>query len=1016
MAPGTYYIGVSASGNDQYDPNVLDSGMGGTTVGAYQLQLTFQPDAVSQLTGVRKNADGSIARTVLDGDANGTPGGEYNYWFNVQTINDTLAVDKAATTAAVTSWVQTSTGGNLRTADGKQLDQRAVHRLLERRRGYGMTGTVSSGVLTLSDGTGSTLPATGNMSVTVVLVGGTAVTSWVKTSTSTATCALPTGSGLTSGQYNVFWSGGACYGMTGTVSSGGLTLSDNAGSTLPATGDTTVFVVRVDGTSVTSSWVRTSTGATCALPTGSQLTSGQYNIFWSGGAHYGMTGTVSGGVLTLSAGTGSTLPATGDTTVTVVLVTPVTGWAKTTTTAATCTLPTGSNLTSGQYNVFWSSGAHYGMTGTVSGGVLTLSDGAGSTLPVTGDTTVTVALADDTLSHLFTTISAAISASSAGDVIRVVGNNFANDDQGHGIQAVAGSTLTDGQTFKISDANVTYTFEFDLIPTGGTSNGVAYGNIPIQFRSTDPATTIAASIAAAINSVSWIPPGLSPLTPSRKIGGLYARATVSGSVVDVDGPTVTIDLGTSKLLSTMQDNKAYEIGTDQSGAALSDGKKLEVPKGVTLIFDAGAVVKLHGANVDVGSSAQNIDRSLGSVQVLGVPDESVYFTSYFNTRLGSTTVTSPSAPAAAAGDWGGLVFRNNYDYDEQAVDPSRQVLEQEGIFLDYVNHADISYGGGKVTVNGVQDVYDPIYMLKARPTVSFSRITNSADAAMSADPDSLAESEFYGTSAAGIAYTNDYSRVGPDLHGNTVVNNSLNALYLRVATNAGESLQNLDTHARFDDVDMVLAIPENLVIEGASGGPRQVYVYDYGTQTWNTVLEGRIAGSLVIDAGAVVKLDGTRIEAGMGAQLIAEGTAANPVTFTSFLDDTCGAGGTFDTTNNGTTQTPNPGDWGGLYFSPTSRGSLDYAHVFYAGGNVAIEGGFAPFVPVDIRQATVRIADSLFRYNQAETDPGDQRNGRGEIRDPGVIYASFLSRSSSTTNSSTTRPRRYRSTSTLSTG
>ena len=163
--------------------------------------------------------------------------------------------------------------------------------------------------------------------------------------------------------------------------------------------------------------------------------------------------------------------------------------------------------------------------------------------------------------------------------------------------------------------------------TSSTATSASRSRRPTRKRQ------IAAKIATAINSVSWIPPGLSPLTPTRKVGGLDATATVSAAdntVVDVDGPTVTIDLGTSKLLSTLQDNKAYEIGTDQSGAALSDGKKLEVPKGVTLMFDAGAVVKLRGANVDVGSSAQNIDRSLGSVQVLGVPGESVYFTSYWN--------------------------------------------------------------------------------------------------------------------------------------------------------------------------------------------------------------------------------------------------------------------------------------------------------------------------------------------------------------------------------------------------
>ena len=241
---------------------------------------------------------------------------------------------------------------------------------------------------------------------------------------------------------------------------------------------------------------------------------------------------------------------------------------------------------------------------------------------------------------------------------------------------------------------------------------------------------------------------------------------------------------------------------------------MDVPKGVTVMIDAGAVFKLRGANIDVGSSTQNIDRSLGAVQVLGTPSNSVYFTSYLNERIGVDTYANTTTPSP--GDWGGLVFHNDYDYADQATDPTRRVLEQEGIFLDYVNHANISYGGGKVTVNGVQAVYDPIHMIEARPTVSFNTITHSADAALSADPNSLLESEFHDSFGESL-YTLDYDRVGPDIHGNTLVNNSLNALFLRVQTAAGQSLQELGVTARYDDVDTVLAIPQNLVIQGDAG-------------------------------------------------------------------------------------------------------------------------------------------------------------------------------------------------------
>ena len=396
-----------------------------------------------------------------------------------------------------------------------------------------------------------------------------------------------------------------------------------------------------------------------------------------------------------------------------------------------------------------------------------------------------------------------------GDIVRVVGNNFANDNGGDSIQAVAGNLLTDGQTFTVSDATKTFTFELD-------SNGkVTTGNIAVPFSSTSTAGQVATAIAAAINSVSWIPTGIGQTTTTRYAGGLDAGAAVdaaSNTVVDLSGPTVTINLGTSKLKSTLQDDKAYEVGTNPAGTALSDGTNIDLPKGVTMMIDAGAVFKLEGANIDVGSTGVTVDRSLSALQVLGTPGQSVYFTSYKDERIGVDTYAPPTTPAA--GDWGGLVFAN--DYDAQTSDPTYQVLEEEGIFLDSVNYADIRYGGGSVTVSGVQSVYDPVTMIDARPTVSFTTITHSADAAMSADPRSLTESEFYDQFGESL-YTNDYGRVGPDLYGNTLLNNSLNALFLRVATNAGQSTEEIDVPARFDDVGTVLAIPENVTIAEGAG-------------------------------------------------------------------------------------------------------------------------------------------------------------------------------------------------------
>ncbi|MGD9126623.1 MAG: DVUA0089 family protein, partial [Planctomycetia bacterium] len=88
LAAGSYYIAVSSTGNTEFDPNVPNSGEGGTSQGVYDLRLGFMSEATSYLA----DEDG----TVFDGDLDGTPGGVYNFWFDVQAAEDTVFVDKLA--------------------------------------------------------------------------------------------------------------------------------------------------------------------------------------------------------------------------------------------------------------------------------------------------------------------------------------------------------------------------------------------------------------------------------------------------------------------------------------------------------------------------------------------------------------------------------------------------------------------------------------------------------------------------------------------------------------------------------------------------------------------------------------------------------------------------------------------------------------------------------------------------------------------------------------------------------
>ncbi len=793
-----------------------------------------------------------------------------------------------------------------------------------------------------------------------------------------------------------------------------------------------------------------------------------------------------------------------------------------------------------------------------------------------------------------------------------------------------GSAGLEGRIVTVTGANGSVqVFEFD------SNLSISAGRIRIPYTNNSTASQLASVLAAAINARSQLGVVATAVGTNIKLTG--ERSIVIDpllNLIDVLGKTIFVDKsagpnadgsllrpfnnisspgvpnafnathpgdivrivgngGADGNLATTGDNFAYEIGLGLlPGSVLSDGATMDVPLGVTTMIDAGAVFKLRGARIGIGSSNLNINRSGGALQVLGAPllldangnpqrnstgsnaEGRVYFTSWLDETIGFDTYSPTTTPAP--GNWGGISFRR--DVDSSA---GRQDLEDQGIFLNYISHADIRYGGGTVTVESVAQSVNPIEFLGSRPTITDNLITRSSSAAMSASPNSFEETNFNEPRfQINGSFTSDYDRVGPEIHRNRLLNNSINGLFIRV------DALGLNVPGRFDDIDIVHVLTDNLLINGAIGGPildgtspptalvslgpnvggkLLPGIYNYkvtyvdsngyesapsnatqsinlqGTQTAISIAslpsasgdfverklyrsqgngsgpfdlvasldrntstfldigqlaggtlsrdradvsgvtlaevaggtlpngnsfnyrivmvdaggrEGlssnpttdivltatgsvqlsnlprtlagyvgrriyrstnggtspyqlvadlpdtlnantatftdtgatlagtlsaesfgvkrpRLGGSLVIDPGAVIKLDSSRIELSFGASLIAEGTDGFPIVFTSKLDDSVGAGGTFDTTNNGTSAGPAPRDWGGIYAAPTSRLSLDYTKLAYAGGVTRLDSTFRAFNTIEVHQADARIAHTLFENN------GDGFGGQG---------------------------------------
>lgn len=598
------------------------------------------------------------------------------------------------------------------------------------------------------------------------------------------------------------------------------------------------------------------------------------------------------------------------------------------------------------------------------------------------------------------------------------------------------------------------------------------------------------------------------------INNIASRTELSAFSIALPGDQVRIvgNGGDDGLLETEDDNYSYQFGAREIGGGLNeDGANMEVPQGVTTLIDAGAILKFRSARIGVGSSSLQIDRSGSLLQVLGTPrlvqlstgdnptlpgfdptvtligntevpggyqDGSVILTS-MRDRLADADAAGFS-PAARPGDWGGIVFRSDFDRDQ-----GRFSLEDEGIFVDRVNHSEIRFGGGSnVLIDSQQQLVNPITMFSRRPTISFNEITRSADAAISASPDTFEETTFQSPifQAAGT-FIADYSRSGPDVYSNTLVDNSINGMFVRITTTGSEAPRQLNVSGRFDDTDVVHHLAENLIIAGTPGGSsndgirpeltsssgailqggnlvpgdyqyRMTFVDEFGfesqpsdpsgvftiptsttgeqfsielrnlpaiggvsnfvsrriyrlvpgttdeyvfvarldsaSQTFvdngsrnitnSSLLDpslngvrGRLDASLTIDPGLVIKLNGSRIELGHGTQLLAEGTAQLPIVMTSLLDDRYGAGGTFNTNNDndviGNISLPERGDWSGIYAGPDAHVGLDNAVVAYGGGISTLAGGLTRgYVPLQLQQASGRIVDSRFEFNQSGQD------------------------------------------------
>ncbi len=323
-------------------------------------------------------------------------------------------------------------------------------------------------------------------------------------------------------------------------------------------------------------------------------------------------------------------------------------------------------------------------------------------------------------------------------------------------------------------------------------------------------------------------------SPYRKISSALAAAAATPSLNRVI--RIVGNGGADGLLQTTSDNLAYEIGFNRLSQAQADGTTFDVPKNTTVMVDAGAIIKVTRARIGVGSTTISVDRSGGALQVLGIPrlidttgrvivdsnnapvPGSVYFTS-INDRIGIGQNRDTNPPAAAPGDWGGIDIRNRVDAGLSLTTRPGTDRELQGLFLNSIVHGDIRFGGGQVVVDGVSQVITPIHLVDSRPSVVNNLITRSADAGIAATPNSFKESNFQDPITQIVGrFISDFDRVGPFVRGNRLLTNTINGLFVKTRTGAASTTEVMTVPGRFDDLDIVHVLTENLIVQGSAGG------------------------------------------------------------------------------------------------------------------------------------------------------------------------------------------------------
>jgi hypothetical protein len=439
-----------------------------------------------------------------------------------------------------------------------------------------------------------------------------------------------------------------------------------------------------------------------------------------------------------------------------------------------------------------------------------------------------------------------------------------------------------------------------------------------------------------------------------------------------------------------------------------------VAAGVTLTLDPGVVAKFKVTRSQYTDEADLIVD--GALIAVGTIDDPIRLTSHRDDAYGGDTNGDGNATVPATGDWGRLLFRNNgngsvsyveiywggggnatddnvnnpagsaafevsspiapsVDNLTVAASQSRGALFSLSGGFDWTltdstfrNNAgrglEVSGGSGTLTIDNVlsnANGGDGILLSTTGPqTLSDLEITNNGANGFSGSSGgtfSLIDS-IINNHSAGTAFVLSGGGVGA-ITGNTLSNANIVG---SVIPNAVEALVDNNVLTQTDRGLHVRA--GTLGVSSNWPAPGFEYAID-----GNLTVAGGV--TLTLDAGVVLKFKVTRSRHTDEADLIvdgvllANGTGARPVSFTSMRDDVVGG----DTNGDGAASGPATGDWGRVFLRDGSSATLASVEISWGGGgNSTVDNAQNPATDaaLSVANATLDMDDGTIQHSQAD--------------------------------------------------